>query len=125
MKAAADRAKQNTEGEGEKETLVRELEEVSIQKKQLDKREKWLKSKLKPMFEPGERIGLVELVVQRPLDIDDVLLAELESKYGADVVTRKPNTKKIREIMDADQELDRSIPRGEKQVMRVGEAFKG
>ncbi len=125
MKAAADRAKENTEGEDTKEKMVRELEEVSIEKKQLDKREKWLKSKLKPMFAPGERVGLVELVVQRPLDIDDALLAELEAKYGADVVTRKPNTKKIREIMDADQELDRTIPRTEKQVMRVGEAFKG
>ncbi|HUU21977.1 MAG TPA: hypothetical protein VM389_05520 [Phycisphaerae bacterium] len=125
MKAAAERVKGNTEGEGEKETLVRELEEVSIQKKQLEKREKWLKSKLEPLFAPGERVGLVELVVSRPLDVDDELLAELEKRLGPSVVKRSVNTKFLRAVMDGDQELDREIPRKEQRSLRVGEAFKG
>lgn len=125
MKAAAERAAQNESGGGERDTLVRELEDVSIQKKQLEKREKWLKSKLMDMLNPGERVGLVEKIVQRPLDIDDELLKELEEKLGPVVVKKSVNTTALRALMESDPELDRMIPRKEKPMIRVGEKWSG
>lgn len=125
MKAAANRAAENESSNDERDALVRELEEVSIQKKQMEKREKWLKSQLMDMMNPGERIGLVELAVQRPLDISDELLDSLEQRYGAAVVKRSVNTKFLRALMDSDQELDREIPRIEKRMIRVGEKWSG
>ena len=125
MKAATDRAAENEAGGNERDTLVRELEEISIQKKQFEKREKWLKSKLMDMLNVGERVGLVEKTVTRPLDVDDALLDELEKRYGAVVVKRSVNTKFLRALMDNDQELDREIPRTERTSIRVGEKWGG
>jgi hypothetical protein len=108
----------------DKETLCKELEEVCIEIKNLEKRKDWLKAKVDPLLAPKERVGLVEKVEVRELAIDEDLLASLEKRFGSAIVRRECNKKLLREKMEADTELDKSIPRGApKYQIRVGEKF--
>jgi len=124
MGVASDRAKAN-EGEGsEKEDLARQLEEVHRDIKQLEKRKDWLKSKLEPLLDIGEKIGQVEKLEQNPLNVSPDLLKELEDQYGAKIVKRSVNTTYLRELMTDDVELDKKIPRKTRTQIRVGESYK-
>jgi hypothetical protein len=120
--AAAGMAKANED----KGTMCKELEDVSIQIKNLEKRKEYLKSKLMPIMTAKERIGLVEKIEIRELSIDADLTAKLKQRFGDEIV--KPEEiiiKKLREKMEEDEALDKSIPRKDPTYqLRVGEPFK-
>jgi hypothetical protein len=122
MKAAKDMAEANNTKEG----MCKELEDVSIQIKNLEKKKEYLKSKLMPIMTAKERIGLVEKIEIRELSIDADLTAKLKQRFGDEIV--KPEEiiiKKLREKMEEDEALDKSIPRKDPTYqLRVGEPFK-
>lgn len=121
MGAAADIAKTNAE----KERLASELAEVHMEIQRLEKKKAFLKDQLDPLLLEGERVGLVEKVVSHPLAVGDQLLAELETRFGPDIVKRSVNTEALRKRMKDDPELDRAIPRKRQVSLRVGEEWKG
>lgn len=116
MSTAGDIAQANVE----KEKLARELENVVIEIRQLEKKEKYLKAQLDPMMQVGERVGLVEKIKVDTLVISDALLEALEKELGSDIVRRDVNTKNLREKMAEDPELDRKIPRQSRTQFKVG-----
>jgi hypothetical protein len=120
MGIAGDVAK----GNNEKEDLARQLEEVHVEIKQLEKRKDWLKSKIEPLLSVGERIGQVEKLEQHPLNVGADLLKELEDQYGSKIVKRSVNTTYLRELMKDDADLDKKIPRKTRTQIRVGESYK-
>jgi hypothetical protein len=119
--AAADMAKANAE----KEQLADELLKVHLEIKQLEKRKGFLKDKLAPLMQEGERVGMVSKDVKQNLNVDAALLSELEERFGPSIVKRSVNTPVLRQHMKEDTTLDERIPRKKSVVMRVGEEWKG
>lgn len=122
MKAAKDMAEANNTKEG----WCKELEDVSIQIKNLEKRKDYLKSKLMPIMTAKERIGLVEKIEVKGLAIDDDLKASLKARFGDAIIEPESiKIKVLREKMEEDKALDDSIPRQDPTYqIRVGEPFK-
>lgn len=122
MKAAKDMAEANNTKEG----MCKELEDVSIQIKNLEKRKDYLKSKLMPLMTAKERIGLVEKIEVKGLAIDDDLKAKLKARFGDAIIDPESiKIKVLREKMEEDKALDDSIPRQDPTYqIRVGEPFK-
>ena len=110
----------------EKERLALELYDVHAEIQRLEKKKSYLKDKLDPMLEEGERVGdCVEKVVTNRLNVGAKLLGELEEKYGPTVVKRAVNTPELRKLMKENSELDESIPRKRSVSIRVGDKWGG
>jgi hypothetical protein len=124
MGIAGDLAKENKGETNEKEDLARQLEEVHRDIKQLEKRKDWLKSKIEPLLDVGERVGQVEKLEQHPLNVSADLLKELEDQFGSKIVKRSVNTTYLRELMKDDADLDKKVPRKTRTQIRVGESYK-
>jgi hypothetical protein len=119
MSVAGELAQANEE----KAKLCKELEEKSIEKKNLEKRIEWLKSKLDPLLKVGERIGIVEKLEVEKLNIGPELLAELVTKYGPEVERRECNVKVLREKMAETPDELKKLPVTKSEQIRVGEKW--
>jgi hypothetical protein len=120
MSTAGEVAKQNED----KAWLAKELEDISLEIKGLERKRDYMKSRLEPMMVVGERLGLVEKTRAEYLLVDATLLEVLEKQFGEEVVKREVNTKFLRERMAENPELDRRIPRQERVQLRVGEPYR-
>jgi len=110
----------------EKERLALELYEVHMEIGRLEKKKAYLKDKLDPLIDEGERVGdCVEKTVVNRIDVGAKLLDELEEKYGSSIVKRAVNTPALRKFMKENPELDDSIPRKRSVSLRVGEKWGG
>lgn len=110
----------------EKEKWALELYEVHMEIQRLEKKKAYLKDKLDPLIEEGERVGdCVEKTVTSRLDVGAKLLDELEEKFGSSVVKRAVNTPALRKIMKENPGLDETIPRKTSVGLRVGEKWGG
>ena len=119
MSTASDMAAANEE----KVKLCKELEDVSLEAKGLEKKIKFLKSKIDPMMKVGERIGLVEKLEVEKLSIDETLLATLVEKYGPEVERTECNVKALREKMGDDKKALAALPKSTSTQIRVGEKW--
>lgn len=120
MSTAAEVAKKNEEQGETKEALAKEYAETVLSIRQLEKKKDYLKAKLAPQMVVGERIGLVEKVSKEKLDISDELLVALEKKLGEVVIRKEVNTPLLREMMKADEKIDKMIPRVTTTELKVG-----
>jgi len=119
MSVAGDMAQANAE----KEKFCKELEEKHLEKKGIEKRIEWLKSKLDPMMKVGERIGLVEKLEVKKLNVGGELLEELEKELGSGVVRRECNVKNLRAALAEKPDRLNALPHKKSTQIRVGEKW--